>query len=398
MLLIFKRALSSATVLDVRRGDVEKLRKLLSLGADPNWQTKHGPGYHLLDIAARHGDLGIIHLLLEFGADPNRKNNDGSTSVHTAAIVARPTILTALLNAGGQPDGRDQRGATPMHRGIELSISDTSQGSRMISLNRFDDMGAAPDSAAQDLPASITTLINAGCDPNSEMPMVGTPLHLLAKLESTAHDFINALKKHGKIPNSLEYNETPLFKKLRTLIPTVIGTLKQDGADVNRKTTFGGQTSPIFHAAEKGSITTNALLKAGADPNLQSLIGSTPLHMALSCRNLDVVRALLNTGADPNLKTKKRGDVESYITVLEEDFGREEIEKVFSHYAPFVRAEGMQTPLHIAASVNYFDAIEILIQNGASLHEKDEYGRTPFDIAQTLGYTHAAALLQPNSQ
>ena len=77
-----KKSASSAAVIDARRGDVAKLQTMLDHGADANWRTEHGSGFHLLDLAIAHGHLEIVNTLLGAGADPNAKNDDGSTPVH----------------------------------------------------------------------------------------------------------------------------------------------------------------------------------------------------------------------------------------------------------------------------------------------------------------------------
>jgi ankyrin repeat protein len=46
------------------------------------------------------------------------------------------------------------------------------------------------------------------------------------------------------------------------------------------------------------------LLSFGADPNQRGINDYTPLHMAVSQRNLPAVALLIDGGADPRLRTR----------------------------------------------------------------------------------------------
>jgi ankyrin repeat protein len=68
------------------------------------------------------------------------------------------------------------------------------------------------------------------------------------------------------------------------------------------------------------------LLEFGADPNERGINDYTPLHMAVSERNLPAVRLLLEVGADPALRTRIDDCETPYEMAV--DAGLSEIAKV----------------------------------------------------------------------
>jgi ankyrin repeat protein len=63
-----------------------------------------------------------------------------------------------------------------------------------------------------------------------------------------------------------------------------------------------GET-PLMHAAELNNVpNAEALLAAGVDPNGANDVGATALHVAAKFGDLDVLFALLRRGANPNIQ------------------------------------------------------------------------------------------------
>ena len=232
---------SRAAVIDVRRGHAAKLQACLDAGADANWRTQPGPGFHLLDIAVLHGHLEIVNTLLSAGANPNAKNDDGSTPLHTAARVARPAILDALLEAGGNPNDRDEDDVTVLHRAIMFRVDDTSRGQRITAEDKVV-LGADPTAESQDLVGVVRILINAGADPNAEMRDVGTAVHLVAKRDT----LIPAPERDSGVTEAL------------------VDIMKKGGADIDRKTVCLSEMAPI-HAAVRTGHDSNSV-EGGSQP------------------------------------------------------------------------------------------------------------------------------------
>ena len=100
-----------------------------------------------------------------------------------------------------------------------------------------------------------------------------------------------------------------------------------------------------------------AEIKAGANPNARTIIGTTPLHRAARWETAEVVTAMLDAGADPN-----------------------------------VRNDDGFTPLHHAAGSGTAETVNALLDAGANPKARTEDGDTPFDLAKDndkLTGTHA---------
>ncbi len=106
--------------------DPKELKRLISLGADPDWQNEQGFDFYgdfcmevkaprALHMAAYRDNAYSVRVLLEGGADVNGKNPDGLTALHLATIFGCVDAARELLKAGADPDLGDLEGKTPLH-------------------------------------------------------------------------------------------------------------------------------------------------------------------------------------------------------------------------------------------------------------------------------------------
>jgi ankyrin repeat protein len=70
-------------------------------------------GKTALDTAARIGDVEAVRLLLEVGADPAVANKYGDTPLHVAVAKHSVKAVEDLLKAGADPAIRNNEGLTP---------------------------------------------------------------------------------------------------------------------------------------------------------------------------------------------------------------------------------------------------------------------------------------------
>ena len=98
----------------VKRGDMEKVRSLLSEGANAN--SKDHAGWRPIHESMREGDnaLRIIRLLVDHGADINAQSDSGNTALHDAAAYMTHEIIEYLVKSGADPSVTNLDGKSPL--------------------------------------------------------------------------------------------------------------------------------------------------------------------------------------------------------------------------------------------------------------------------------------------
>ncbi|KAH7354656.1 hypothetical protein BKA65DRAFT_226618 [Rhexocercosporidium sp. MPI-PUGE-AT-0058] len=144
--------------------------------------------------------------------------------------------------------------------------------------------------------------------------------------------------------------------------------LIEKGCDVNMRTPYGDEYTPLHHAAGYGNAeTVMVLIAAGADIEARNFDNRRPLHMACFKGKGDCVRELLKSSAD--------------------------IEAV---------DDSAWTPLHFAASYGHAKVVEILLnpEHGkrAELNRKTTGGQgggdcTAADLAKICGEEKIVGIL-----
>ena len=248
-----------------------------------------------------------IALLLEAGADPNPRNDEADTPLH--AVVARggaraEVAAAALIESGADVNARNSEGWTPLHNADAIPM--------------------------------VLLLLQAGADVNARTHLGETPLHLAVSWRQTRHT--SADRAH------------------------VITALLEAGAEVDARTSDGWTPLQVALQADRAAEVVK-LLEAGADPAARD--GAGILADPAGCRHwgtatffavasVGVVASCLEAGADPN---------------------------------PAPRTEFYNWPLLHVASVHARDpaVIATLVQAGTDVHARDDFRSPPLHAAAEYG-------------
>jgi ankyrin repeat protein len=226
------------------------------------------------------------------GADVNEAQPDGTRPVHWAVYRVDYELLDALIARKAKVDVANEFGATPLAQAAMLGDA------RMV--KTLLDAGAGPEGANQDGQTALMLAIKTG-----ELPVV------------------EMLVKAGANVNSVEkfHNQTPLM--WAAVAPKNAGEMVKlllaKDADVRPRALYndwpsqitsepraqyrptGGLTALLYAARDGCYDCVAALIGAGADVNLPTPEGVTPLMIALDNDHNEVAKLLLDRGALPGV-------------------------------------------------------------------------------------------------
>jgi ankyrin repeat protein len=112
---IFFKLFKSNTELHraAKKGDAKKIKALLDLGVDINYDGSSG--CTALHLATDCGHEAVVRVLLDNGADPTTKSSEGRTPLHSAARTGHTSVVRLLLEKGVDVHAKDPSGSTPLH-------------------------------------------------------------------------------------------------------------------------------------------------------------------------------------------------------------------------------------------------------------------------------------------
>ena len=327
-------------------GNVELAQVLIGAGANLQATTRLG-AFTPLHIAAENGDAAVVKVLLAAGANPRAASNlGGETPLHFAAQSGSVEAVLAMLDRGGDVNAKSTTGQTPLMFAAEANRpeavkaliergGDPGMTTAVIDLVEQEKHARAAEKARDEIWAKYR---EASPDPVNWVPtsdQVQEAMAAARKLEAMGPE-VNRIEDweafQVQTQKGLSNGQSAGYKGGMTALLFAVRdgraeaarALLDGGADINQRSA-GDLTSPLLIAMINGWFDLGLeLLGRGADPNLASDAGTTPLfavvntqwgarprhpqrmnHLNQKATYLETMKALMDKGADVNARLTK---------------------------------------------------------------------------------------------
>lgn len=347
----------SALLAAARFGFEDVTRLLIKAGLSLNNQEESGATP--LMNAASAGHVKIVELLIKKKADVNLTALDGQNALMYACRKSSIRIVELLLKAGINPNVQRYDGDTALH--IATAYGFLQSGKTLLRYK-----------------AKVNIQNNEGVTP------------LMIAIYFRYHDLVEVLlKKNAGFDMQNNNGLNVLMMAALSNNPTMTAILLKANATVNFQNNEG--VTALLLASLKGNKEiVQQLLRFKADPNLCTKNGLSPLHIA---SQQDVVKLLLKSGALPNAVGGADMETPLHLACSDEEI---DIVQILLHGKAnpnALTASGL-TPLCIAATKGFVRIAETLLKAGADIDlQKVENDWTPLFFAAVNGHTAVVKLL-----
>lgn len=447
-------ARDSALAEAVKRKDTVAVRALLATRADVN--APLGDGATPLHWAAYWDDLETVDLLIAAGARVNVANDLLITPLALASAAGNPALVQRLLDAGADPNRASETGVTPLMEAARTGNVAAAQAllthrANVNAVEATKSQTALMWAVSQRHPDIVRVLIENGANVHAR-----TLVRSARVMVDMGEGRGRGVKTSKELARQIETGgNTALLFAAQVGDTTSAAILLAAGANLNDASADGnsvlgtaaltGHTAFAIAMLEKGAnpnvagagytalhaavlhgdlALVNALVAKRADVNTRlsagtplrrigpqlafpiTQIGATPMFLAATYLEIEILRALAAAGADTSLSSEIGispllaavgvGDRQHRVLRPKDFREDEEFSDLVRTEGPVLEAvklvlergadvrvtdAGGDTAMHGAASVGFTAVIQLLADRGADLNAKNKRGQTALALA-----------------
>lgn len=287
-------------------GDLETVKQMLAKGADA---SAMGPNSGALHCAAANGHREIVQLLLKHGANPNVADNQSFYPIHLAAAYKHLNVVRDLIDNGAKLDVVTSSLGTVLHVAAAnnfFEILDLPEIKKAPIEARDQEQKTALNVAASFGSYAIGwRLVDAGADVNSLDDFGFSPL--LNVLLRMGQAKVEHWESEGT--NSGIHVKYQIDNGCFRYIKPFNGGANEKGRVLSLMDQYdisGYSWGPTQHRNYVECIyLAQYLIKKGADVNARGNNGNTPMIMACSVGEPEVMTALAKKGASFEIKNNE---------------------------------------------------------------------------------------------
>ena len=371
-------------------------------------------GLTALHLAARNGFGGVVSRILQEHRMEDITavlDSDGRTPLHRAAEQADPSLIDALIDAGGRLEARDRRSMTVLHvaivsghEGVVQRLLDRGSDKQAMS-----DLGWSPITLAIKFgsEACVPVLLDRGCDVNlighadddpfrhrfENLPLLAACSDIWSSNDGK-WDLFLMLLDHGANANiKLRHGYKILHRLARRSLLSIVPfmeVLLDRGAAVNARSD-NGETA-LHQAArydQEGHIT-NLLLEKGACTEIHCTKSVTLVQQAATTTN-DCVNEFIYEEGDSSWPKDPREWTYSHQEAIRQ--AKTVLDLLKARKASILQDPGYSTDFRTSESITYFNILLGLLEDSDSATVKAQVEEALTQWAQTRYNSYAHGIV-----
>jgi len=353
-------------------GFTEIVQKLLGNGTDIQSRDNSGPTPLCCAVLGKHHD--VVTLLIARGAVVNTQDNGGKSPLIYASGLGCTDSVRLLLDNGADIESRDNYSHTPLYGAVLYGHRDvvTLLMERGADVNTQNNSGWSPLSCAgrRGFTEIVRTLLDNSVDIQSRDNDGLTPLcHAVC---GKHHDVVALLIEHGAVVNTQDNNGvSPVSFASWQGCTDIVRILLGNGSDIESRDNSGRTALNYAVGGERHEVVT-LLIECGAVVNTQENDGGSPLSYASRHGFTEIARILLDNGADIESRDND-GRTPLYCGV----HGKHcDIVTLLIERGADVNTKA--SPISYASAMGYTETERILVDDGADIESRNNYGWSPF--------------------